>query len=78
MTKQQAHEESIKRREIGDSVSEFRDRAMEIYAAAFAEWVVSEQFVKLHSNTDVWVFDYITSEDTQYTTSELLQEFEKN
>lgn len=57
MTKQQAHEESFNLREIGDTVSEFRERAMEIYAAAFAEWI-----------EDNWTYICLTQEkERQYS-----------
>ena len=85
MTKQQAFElafENMGKKSIPFSAIEGQNRAMEIYAAAFAEWVDGKWFktTMIDANEKVvWtnVYTDTTTHDIYYTTAELLIEFEK-
>ena len=73
MNKQKAFELAYLELPENSARKEKRDRAMEIYAAAFAEWALRESFVKIPPN--IWMVSDLT-EDRQYTISDLITEFE--
>ena len=79
MTKQQAYELASKEFPIVSIYSEVIYRSMEIYAAAFAEWGQHNDFyIQTKSDAEnVWV-DALKMDLKEYTTAELLIEFEKN
>ena len=52
------------------------ERAMEIYAGAFAEWSSDTCIKKTIKGVDKWISIRLF-EDKEYTTAELLTEFEK-
>ena len=82
MTKQQAREKAeIEFHTTGRDIF-LDDLAMEIYAAAFAEWKDGKWFktTMIDANEKVvWtnVYTDTTKHDIYYTTAELLIEFEK-
>ena len=78
MTKQQAYELAWQEfSNIERTESNLRNRAMEIYAAAFAEWT-ADYWVCIEKNEteSIW---YSNRDDIniEYTTAELITEFEK-
>ena len=77
MTKQRAYE--LAQQELPNCVYyEIKDRAMEIYAAAFAEWTDQNNFIKSSSgNFPNWM-KVVKGVITRKTTAELLIEFEKS
>ena len=83
MTKQQAY--VIARAELWSKAvteKQIKNRSMEIYAAAFAEWKDGKWFktTMIDANEKVvWtnVYTDTTKHDIYYTTAELLIEFEK-
>ena len=75
MTKQQAREKAeIEFHTTGRDIF-LDDLAMEIYAAAFAEWTENNNYAKIKNGNwaDIWQIDL-----KEYTRAELLIEFEKN
>ena len=77
MNKQQAYELACKEYPEHSHAKEKRDRAMEIYAAAFAEWTQDNGYLlKNTPSNNIW-FTVRHRSDTEYTTAELLIEFEK-
>ena len=76
MTKQQAYAQAEK--ELPNAPAEYvRNRAMEIYAAAFAEWT-ADYWVCIEKNEKESIWSSIRHDiKKEYTTAELLIEFEK-
>ena len=76
MTKQRAYE--LAQQELPNCVYyEIKDRAMEIYAAAFSEWVNNNYWsVEINCITK-WSNIFQRELSKEYTTAELLIEFEK-
>ena len=76
MTKQRAYE--LAQQELPNCVYyEIKDRAMEIYAAAFAEWTEDNWLcIEKNETKSIW---YSNRDDIniEYTTTELITEFEK-
>ena len=82
MTKQQAYVIASKEFPPFGFIFEIKDRSMEIYAAAVAEWKDGKWFktTMIDANEKVvWtnVYTDTTKHDIYYTTAELLIEFEK-
>ena len=76
MTKHEAYLQAKK--EYPNSYEErLIDRTIEIYAKAFAEWVVAESYVKSRINKRE-VFWFKKDNQTECTTEELLNKFDKN
>ena len=76
MTKQQAWQLAGKEF-LNYKTFQRRDKAMEIYAAAFAEWTQDNGYLlKNTPSNNIW-FTVRHRSDTEYTTSELITEFEK-
>ena len=74
MNKQKAFELACLELPENSARKEIIDRAMEIYAAAFAELVGKNNYTKIKNGnwTDIWQIDL-----KEYTTAELITEFEK-
>ena len=76
MTKHEAYLQAKK--EYPNSYEErWIDRTCEIYAKAFAEWSAAESYVKSRINKRE-VFWFKKDNQTEYTTEELLNKFDKN
>ena len=76
MTKQQAYELAEKEsKHTGCSYYETAARAMEIYAAAFAEWLRQNCYFATSPKL-WWMID--PTKEIRLTTAELLIEFEKS
>ena len=77
MTKQQAYVIASKEFPIVSIYSEVIYRSMEIYAAAFAEWT-ADYWVCIEKNEKESIWSSIRHDiKKEYTTAELLIEFEK-
>ena len=81
MKKQQAYELAEKELQdknivgFGYHYTKAKDRSMEIYAAAFAEWAIIENYTKIPTGS--WIVrDLIVRK--RYTIAELITEFEKS
>ena len=77
MTKQKAYELACNYFPEFSHGREKKDHSMEIYAAAFAEWTQDNGYLLKNSpSNNIW-FTVRHRSDTEYTTSELITEFEK-
>ena len=61
----------------GVLIDTIKDRSMEIFAGAFAEWANMESYIMgVYDGKVIW-FKYFLNNTGEFTTSQLITEFEK-
>lgn len=78
MTKQQAYVLASNEFPTFGFLDAIKDRSMEIYTEAFAEWIDDNGLRRSFKHGKILWFKSKLSEDKYYTTSELITKFEKN